>query len=157
MAFKEKIAIEEGLTIYIKDTKTGKVTKKVIKPLWSELPLWKKILIKVGLLKYPGTLQNFGLEHAARLFGNVGTPLSINQIGAWTGSWDWKTSNNAYEATGKLVVDNDGDAWATGSAYTKVGCRNSGDASAFNEITIEVDLSGSPTITWWAEITFTFT
>ena len=157
MPFKENVTIEEGLTIYIKDTKTGKITKKVIKPLWSELPLWKKLLYKVGILKYPGTVLNYGLEMAARLYGNVGTAYYIDRIGAYSGSYIWKTSTNTYASFGKLIVDNENDPWATGSDYTKVGCKSDSNPQFFNEITIGVDLSGSPDITWWAEITFTFT
>lgn len=154
---KEKISIQESLVICIRDS-DGNITRKVIKPFWSDLSLWEKILVRLGIRKYPGTLQSFGLEHAARLYGNVGTPLSINQIGAYTGAaWTWKTSNNTYEATGILVVDNDGDEWTSGSDWTKVGCRNSGNGSTFNEITVGVDLSGASGITWWAEIKFKFT
>lgn len=156
MPLKEKIKIEESLVIHIKD-KDGNVTVKIVKPFWSDLKWWEKILVRLGIKKYPGTLQSFGLEHAARLYGNVGSPLYINQIGAYFGSWTWKTSNNSYEATGILVVDNEGDEWTSGTNWTKVGCRNSGSGSTHNEITVEVDLSGASGITWWAEIKFKFT
>lgn len=154
---KEKITIQESLTIYIKDA-NGKVTKRIIKPLWSDLKWWEKILIYLRIKKYPGTLQSFGLENAARLYGNVGSPLYINRIGAYrSGAYSWKIPTLTYEATGILVVDNKGDPFPTGYNYEKVGCRNAGDVNVFNEIVATVDLSGSPTITWWAEIKFVFT
>ncbi len=151
------MVIKESLTIYIKDP-DGKVTIRVIKPLREDMSLLDKILVFLKLKKYPGTLQAFGLQHAARLFGNVGSPLAIDQIGAYAGSWTWKSATLAYEATGILVVDNEANPWATGATYTKVGCRNSGaGANTHNEITLGVNLSGSPDITWWAEIKFVFT
>lgn len=155
---REEIKIQESLTIYIKDA-DGKVTMRIIKPLWSDLKWWEKLLVYLRIKKYPGTLQAFGLQHAARLYGNVGSPLAINQIGAYaSAAWTWKSATLAYEATGILVVDNEANPWATGSAWTKVGCRNStAGASTHNEIDAAVDLSGSPSITWWAEIKFIFT
>lgn len=154
---KEKISIQESLTIYIKDA-NGNVTTRVIKPLWSDLTWWKRFLVYLRIKKYPGTMSNFGLEQAARLFGNVGSPWYIDRIGAYRGgAYSWKIATLTYEATGILVVNNEAYPWPTAYNYEKVGCRNQGDVTVFNEIALTIDLSGSPDMTWWAEIKFAFT
>lgn len=152
---KEKINIKEQLTIIVRDSKTKKIIKKQVIPIQTP-GFFKRILFKIfPFLKKPGTITDFGKEQAARLYGNVGTTYSINEIGGYRDTtWDYKTSNNVYVATGKLKCDNEANPWTTAGSYTKVGCRNSGNANRHNEITVSVSISSGQE--WWCEIQFTF-
>lgn len=152
---EEKVKITEELHIKIIDSKTKEVIREqIIRP---KKGLFWRILAKIfPFIHVSSTVSNYGKEVAAKLFGGI-SALSINQIGAYISSYEWKTSANSYEATGKLKVNNESNTWTTTDQnYTKVGCRNSsGGTNYHNEITgINVKLlSGQE---WWCEIIFTF-
>jgi hypothetical protein len=158
MGFKESIKIEESLVIKIKDRKTDEITEIWIKKPWSKLSLWEKLLIRLGLKKYPGSILAEGLDQMAKCYGDITGKLPVNQIGA-NGSvsgWIWKASTNTFEATGKLKIDNENSPWSGGENFTQLSCKNSASASQHNSISININLSNASDVDWWAEITFTF-
>ncbi len=157
--FNEKITIEESLIIRIRDKKTGKVTTKWIKKPWSMMSKWEKFLHLIGIKKYPGSIQPYGEEQAAKLYGNVTPCYYIDRISARHSGTTWvpKTSQNSYEATGKLKVKNENSPWSGGYDYGVLKCYSNSDSGNYhNWITISLDLGNAPDIEWWAEITFTF-
>lgn len=160
MSFREKITIGERLTIHIKDLSSGEVTSIDLKIPDEEKSLIQRFAELIRFRKPLGTVSNYGKEMAAKLYGDVGGNLPIDQIGASIdgSSWDWKNVTPTYTAIGTLVVDNETDPWLVQAKYVMIGCRNSGGGTDYhNEITIAVDCSGSSTtLTWWAEIQFDF-
>lgn len=159
MPFKEKINIEERLTIHIRDIASGEVTSIDIKVPDGEKSLFQRFMERVGFRKPVGTVSDYGKEMAAKLYGSVAGATEIDQIGASIsgGAWTWKNVTPTYTAVGTLVVQNSADPWTAQGNYVKIGCRNSGGGTDYhNEISIVVDCSGGDTLTWWAEMQFDF-
>ncbi len=161
MSFREQIKVEEGLTIYIRDRRTKKIIRKIeVKKPWSRLSWWEKLLIKLGLKKYPGTFYSIGLEQVARCFGNV-SGYPVNQVGAkyvdGGGGTVWASSENSYDSgTHELVIKNENNPFPGGHRYEQIFTRNSAQSN-YNYITAIVDLQGNSSVEWWAEVRFKFT
>ena len=151
---EENVKIKESLRIVIRDKKSGEIIRDESYEV--KVPFLKRLLYKLLGKKSHATLTSYGKEMVARLYGNVGTAYHINQIGAKRDTtWDYKSSSNSYEATGKLKVSNSSDPWDVAGTYTEIRCRNSSDTGNYhNSISINVTIASGQE--WWAEVVFTF-
>lgn len=160
MPFKEKIKIEERLTIYIRNKDTGEVTTIEVKRPDSKKTIWDKILERIGIKAKIGSVTNVGFWQIGREIGGIGTSRPINQMGAYYDTtWLWKTSNNQIIEGGPkstLVIDNEANPWTEAYNFNHVGCQCSTGPIIYNTIPVTVN-NGAGILEWWAEIQFVFT
>ena len=90
------------------------------------------------------------------MWGGLSGGYSIDRLGAYSGTWTWKTVTGVYSATGIITFSNQSDPWGNG-AWTLVGCKNSAlsDVNRHNSINVNVTISGG-SLQWWVEVQFTF-
>jgi len=157
MKFKENITIEESLVAYIRDRKTGKVTRVVLKKPYSKYTIWEKFLKRIGKDPYPGTMTEWGLERIAKCYANLSGQEHVDQIGAkYNSSWVKKSVTPIlYERT--LIIQNDNDVFSGGHNYTQIALFSSSGSNPHNTIDISLDLSGASDIDWWVRIDLEFT
>ena len=160
MPFKERITIEERLTVHIKDVATGEVITKEIKVPEREKSWWDRFLETIGFKAKIGTILTEGWEQIAREVGAVGSSYPISQIGArYGGTYVWKTSQNSIDVGGPgatLTIANANDLWSNAENFNLVVTRNQSGDVRYNSIPVTVN-NGSGTLEWWAEVEYSFT
>jgi len=157
--YKEKVKIEDALVIYIRDKKTGKVTKKWIKKLWKDMTLWEKILHILHIKRQPGTVTSTGLNNIAKAYGNT-SPRYPDKLSAHsTSGWTHVSMDSTYPVVvgNTLTLRNLENPFPGGSAYDAVGWTNTSDGdSVHGSISVDVDLSSQSNLDFWVEIEIVF-
>ena len=155
---QERILVDEGLTLYIKEG--DKVRKIVVKKPRSEWTFWDHLKALFRLQK--GSLTTYGKNQAAQLFLGLTPAYSVDSIGAitTTGEEIWRgptDTDRYYVGTGTVRIVNERNPFPGGKNYTKIRCRSSNyTADYHNEISISLNLSGASNVSFWAEVRFVF-